>query len=481
MNKKNHYISLTAIAVFFISLVTEAYAPLVLILFFVILFVTIKKLGNAIVLRDIIALYTVFITLLMPLVGYFFYPVTNKLSRAFVKYMPIPIETYFSYCLPATALFVAAMCWPIRSDKYSDEGPSIETRVKGLSSIIDQLGDGPLYMIVLGIISFYLIPFAPKSLLFVLTLVYLTSFVGVIYVYFRPDFPRRRLVLIGFVVFVVMQALQQGMFTIVAYMGMTVFSFIFIGKKVKMVTKLLVLASCIFGLIIMQSVKNVYRDYIWRGKGGQVENKALLYSQLVSERVANSAALFSLDAMFPIYMRTNQGYNIALVMRRFPVVTPYDDGQNIFLSIASSLVPRVFWPDKPMAGGKYNMYYYTGIKISGWSTNVGPLAEAYASFGPIGGALYMFLLGLFIRWFYQLLFKRSTKVPLLFLWVPLLFYQVSYSAENDTLQIFNSLLKAGMFVLLIYAAYPGLFGKIKKQVTLRRSPARPMAAQNQTV
>ena len=51
-----------------------------------------------------------------------------------------------------------------------------------------------------------------------------------------------------------------------------------------------------------------------------------------------------------------------------------------------------------MAGGQYNMKYYTGLVIEGWSTNVGPVGEAYGSFGVTGGIMYMFCLGLFIRW-----------------------------------------------------------------------------------
>ncbi len=58
----------------------------------------------------------------------------------------------------------------------------------------------------------------------------------------------------------------------------------------------------------------------------------------------------------------------------------------------------LFWPDKPMAGGKYNMKYYTGINIVGWSTNVGPLGEAWGSFGKVGGIIYMFFIGFIYSW-----------------------------------------------------------------------------------
>src|SRR4029077_12742263 len=134
----------------------------------------------------------------------------------------------------------------------------------------------------------------------------------------------------------------------------------------------------------------------------------------------------------PVYMRTNQGYNITVVMRRIPANQDFDNGNHLILTAASALVPRLIWPDKPKAGGQESMKYYTGYNIEGWSTNVSPLGEAYGSFGPIGGILYMFGLGLFIRWVYKKVFITAQKLPLLVLWIPVLFYQITYSMETDS-------------------------------------------------
>jgi hypothetical protein len=463
LKQTNYIIPSVALVVLLLSLTISAYAYLVLGLFFTILVVTVYKLGRAIVLRDLVALYSSFICLVMPLVGYEFYPKTNKLSNLFVKYMPIPFDDYFSFCLPAMAAFTLALCWPFHRKGMSDEGVAMESMIKGVRKLIGKQERGPLLLVIAGIAAFYVTPILPQALQFFFTLIYLSSFVGIVYIYLDPKFPKRKTILWAYIAFILFQALQQGMFTIVAYMGLTIFSFVFIGRKYSMITKLFVLSLCVFALIIVQSVKAVYRDYIWRGKAGGAENKVLLYSKLVQEKVSNSGDLFSMDAMFPIYMRTNQGFNIALVMRRFPRVTPYDNGANVFLSIASSFVPRLFWPDNPMAGGKFNMKYYTGVNIVGWSTNVGPLGEAYASFGRMGGILYMLFIGFFVRGVYVLVFTYSKNIPLLFLWIPVIFYQVSYSAENDTLQIFNSLLKSGIFVYILYRIWPSLFGVSKER------------------
>ena len=184
-----------------------------------------------------------------------------------------------------------------------------------------------------------------------------------------------------------------------------------------------------------------------------------------------------MKSFFPIYYRTNQGFNVALDIRRFPAVKPHDNGKNLMLAAASAFVPRVLWPNKPEAGGKFNMKYYANITLRGWSTNVGPLGEAYGSFGVTGGIIFMFCLGMFIRWAYYKLFSLSRKIPLLICWIPVLFYQITYSAETDTLQILNSLIKAAFFIWVLYKFLPGWFGVAKKgerQVYTRNTPSYQM-------
>ncbi len=391
-------------AIFLLSLITDLYQQLVLIFFFMLLFSLLGKLGTGIVLREIIATYTVFVCLIMPLAGYNFFTRENKLAVMFSKYMPIPLNAYFSFALPAVSAFVFALCLPFNSKGVSDEGKALSHSMERIRGIFKTPSNSGLYLMIIGIFSILVTPYFPESLQFFLTLFYWSAFTGVLYIYFSPSLKYRKTALGLFLLFIFMQALQQGMFTIVAYMGMTIFSFIFLGKHSSMFKKVLIFTFCVFALMLIQSVKNNYRDYTWRGKYGVVENKAVLFSKLISEKLANPRELFDANAFFPIYMRTNQGFNVAMVMRRFPALKEFDEGKNLLTNAASALIPRLFWPNKPMAGGKFNMAYYTGFTIRGWSTNVGPLGEAYGSFGVKGGIVYMFFLGLFIRWAYRKVF-----------------------------------------------------------------------------
>jgi len=127
-------------------------------------------------------------------------------------------------------------------------------------------------------------------------------------------------------------------------------------------------------------------------------------------------------------------------------------------------VPRFMWADKPMAGGAANMQYYAGYTIKGYTVNIGPLGEAYGSFGVTGGIIFMMVLGAFIRFAYGAVFRLAGRFPLLVFWLPVLFYQVTYSGENDTLQILNSLMKSAFFIWLLYKAFPQLLMPSKKLI-----------------
>jgi hypothetical protein len=174
--------------------------------------------------------------------------------------------------------------------------------------------------------------------------------------------------------------------------------------------------------------------------------------------------LVSPNNYFFLYYRANQGFNVALVMRVIPAKMPFDNGSFLLVKIASSFVPRLLWPDKPEAGGLANMKYYADVDIKGYATSVGPLGEAYGSFGVVGGIIYMMGLGLFIRFAYKKVFVVAQKIPLIVLWIPVMFYQITYSSENDTLQILNSLIKSAFFIFILYKFLPTLFKPANKSM-----------------
>jgi hypothetical protein len=460
-----YYYTISVVVLLILEMITTWYFPISIALTVLTVLMILDRLGKGIVLRELIALHGLYVCILMPMLGYTVYTHENFLARLWVRYMFIPKEKYFSFALPAMTLFCLALCWPVNSRKASDQGPILRSTMNKIQKKLSGMPKTSIWIISIGIAASFIANFLPEALTFVGMLFFWSSFAGVLYLFYTPNFKYKKLLLIIFAFFIFTTALQNGMFTLVAYMGITMFSFFFLGQKTRFWKKLTFFLLGIFFLLLVQSVKTTYRNLLWRQ--GYTGNTSVLFGNLIVNKLSDFSALFSADAFFPIYYRTNQGYNIALVMRRFPNTVPYDYGSNLSLSFASSFVPRLFWPDKPEAGGKFNMKYYTGIIINGWSTNVGPLGEAYGSFGPAGGMIYMFCLALFIRWVYRLIFRLSAKTPLLIFWIPVMFYQITYSSETDSLQIFNSLIKSAFFVWLLVRFVPDLFGIQRK---IRRRP-----------
>ena len=177
----------------------------------------------------------------------------------------------------------------------------------------------------------------------------------------------------------------------------------------------------------------------------------------MANRLSNPRELFSEETLFGLNHRFNQGWLISVAMDRVPKVVPYANGETIGISLLASLVPRVFWPDKPESGGKYNMERFLGWKNTGFSMNISPVGEAWVNFGAIGGIAFMFSYGLALRFFFYFLIKLTYLTPTLIFWFPLIFFYVIIT-ESDVLTVFNHLIKTSFFVWLIFFTYSKLFG-----------------------
>ena len=454
-----------------LSIFTNWYTLLGILLLLVLMEMVLHKIGSGIVLLEITALLYVFTCIIMPLIGYEYYSYSNRLSKLWVSYMAVKPDIYFTYALPAITCFCLAITWPSFKRQLPDTGKSLMNKLDMIRKKLDVSGNIGMQVVLTGFAIFLLAKFLPAVVGYVATLFFFGSFAGLLYIYFSPAFRYKKLMMTLFLVFILWNALQSGMFTVVVYMGITIFSFFQIGKKSSMFKKVMLMLVTIVFFIVLQNVKGFYRKNTWNKpyEGNKVE----LFSNLFIQNIQRGNDLFSSNALFPIYSRTNQGFNVALVMKRMPAIQPHDNGERLLTVFASAFVPRFLWADKPEAGGQFNMKYYAGWKIKGWSTNVGPLGEAYGSFGVAGGIFYMFLLGLFLRWVYLKVFVLSDKFPLLVCWLPVLFYMVTSSAETDTLQILNSIIKSAFFIWLLSKLLPAWFGINKEAAVMRRPVIKP--------
>jgi hypothetical protein len=108
---------------------------------------------------------------------------------------------------------------------------------------------------------------------------------------------------------------------------------------------------------------------------------------------------FTDDQLHRIDERLNQNMLVAAAMGHLEYGgEPFARGKTITDALLA-LVPRLFWPDKPLMAGSGGMVTeYTGIEFAeGTSVGVGHVLEFYINFGTTGVIVGFFVLGMLLR------------------------------------------------------------------------------------
>lgn len=436
-----------------------------LLIFGLSLFRFILKFSDGSFFLELIYLHATLTCLMMPYLGYSIFDKNSALARLWVKSMPVPEEQYYGFMIPA-AVAISLAFFMLRRNQPDDD-TIVSGLVKEIKSRIQQIPVPIIFTLGgIGMVAHIIGPFLPDSLQQVNSFLYFSFYTSIFYAYYYSGFPYKKLFLGFAILFVIKDALDSSMFTIIAYMGGIFVILILAGKKISLPRKLIFIVIGFAFICFIQLFKTSWRSAIRKGNA----DVSSVLSATVSKADGNQVETI----IFPIYLRMNQGFNIALVMRRIPAVSDYLGGDYLALSFASAFVPRLLWPDKPKAGGQVNMKMYTGFAIRGWSTNVGPLGEAYGNFGVVGGCLYMIAFGLFIRMCYMMFLNICKKQPMFFVWMPVLFFQIIYVMETDSLQAFNSLIKGAVFIFIVHKLLPALFPqKLSPETGIRIKEAKP--------
>lgn len=432
-----------------LGLYPELHISLAVILFFVSLGRLVLKIGNGSFFLELVYVYAAFTCLLMPVLGYVYFNRTSSIAAIWVRSMPIPAEQYFSFNLPA----VISLGWGffLFRKNSPDNGPVISYLTTELKKDILKVKPGSILgLTIISLVAYSISNFLPASLQQLNSFLYYSLFAGVFYIIFYKNFPGKIYFIAGFISFIVLDALRYGMFTIIAYMGGLFLILLLAGKRIYFYHKI---GLIVFSILLISFIQLFKVDLRRSRKMHQDVSITELATNVVGKRQQSSFD----EILFPLYFRMNQGFNIALVQRRIPSKVDYLNGEYLGLCFISSFVPRLFWADKPKAGGEENMRIYTGYVIKTWSTNVGPIGEAYGNFGYWGGWIYLFAFAFFIRAVYTKFLSICHKRPIFFLWMPAMFFQTFYVIETDSLQAFNSLIKGAVFLFILYKIFPAIF------------------------
>lgn len=409
----------------------------------------VNNIGYTICFFDFLCFYSAMDTLLMPLIGYRHFNINNNIARAWGMYMRVDEATYFSFLIPCNIALFLGVNFLIRKYKSEDYKQMISKLVEYAK------GKGKIGIVftVIGFVS-SLLPAQGASLSFVFYLCSMLKYVGPFYVYFS-DAPFRKHIFITSILVFLLQSISGGLFGEFAMYVALALIIVALRYNLKFVNKLTLLFSAIFLVVVLQSVKGVYRLIAWRGlekEGLSLKNQSSVevFGTLFYDRLTNWEKLFDERTMFPVYSRMNQGYLISRAMDYVPRVEPYANGSTIARSLAAVAIPRILWPDKPESGGRENLARFLGIKRRlKYSMNIGPYGEAYGNFGPVYGVVFIFFYGLLLSYLFKVFLKQVNWRPSLLIWAPLFLYS-TLTVETDILSTINAFVKSALFVIVVF-------------------------------
>ncbi len=306
----------------------------------------IEDLGKKIIIMDFAILMMVLTCLVMPVVFYHYYPSTFPLAKLWNKYMPIASDDYFVFAFPAVTAMVIGIRMPIKKLRINSNPVVYMNNVKEYLKTRQNLG---LSLIAVGVLSGFLDLLVPKNLAQVLNFTEHLTYVGVFYVIYSPS-KYKRYIVPGVIALMLGQSLVTGMFGEMVYMAACSLPLILLGdKKSTFRSKLFFTVAGIFIVLLIQSVKSEYRKRSWSENAGA---DPLYFAQLIGEKVTDLESAVDPNSLFFMSVRLNQGWLVAVTMKRVPDRYPFAYGETILNSVEAAIVPRFLWPDKPKAGGQ---------------------------------------------------------------------------------------------------------------------------------
>lgn len=439
MNKKYILSVLIGLIISFGIFTLSIYEGLSVIFFLSYATYFIQLIGRKIIILEIACFTAILGWLIAPIPFYYFFNDANELAVLWVKVMPLSSDDYYSFVLPATITMVLGFSLRFRNSHILLDSKTVFPAIKKYLENKSVLG---YVLIFTGFASGFLFPYVPDSLAFIFYLLQSLTLTGLLYLYFSKVPNRKFFLVLGFALLLV-QSIRSAMFGEMIYMTMLVGFMLISIRKIPFMYKALILISGIYFVFVLQTIKHEYRSIAWK----QGANP-LYFGELLVSKLTNPFQSMDEEATLGVLARLNQGWLICKTMYHVPKDKPYAYGETIALSVAASVVPRIFWPTKPKAGGHYNLERFWGYKLERYSMNIGPVGEAYGNFGKYGGIVFMFFYGLIFNYFLNIVLGFVKSRPTWILWLPFLFLY-AIGTETDIVSTVNYVVKSLVFLFLL--------------------------------
>lgn len=221
-------------------------------------------------------------------------------------------------------------------------------------------------------------------------------------------------------------------------------------------------AVTMYFALTWQAVKQEYRAYLNQGTHQQVVlvspgDELSTFSEMVGDVDASDLSRgfeSLLDRLAYVDL-------FADVLARVPDQIPFEHGALLRNAIQHALMPRMFFPDKPILDSDSDeTMYYTGLnlagRLQGTSIGLGYMVEQYIDFGPTLMFLAIFCIGMAWGWMYRYILTRRCPWSARFaVATALMIYAASFEMVEAKL-IGGMLSHFLLYALLLRYALPGL-------------------------
>lgn len=360
-------------------------------------------------------------------------------SDHYKYYMYVPEETYMALAVPGV-IALALGLYAFRAskrfllvDRYAEVTRMIVLRARVL----------PWYLIGVGFVFSFLIDRFPPALAFPAYVLSNIKYIGLIYLLFSSRQKHKVSILIVAFVLTFVSSLRGAMFHDLLLWSAFIGMYAALIFRPTLSRKLLLALFGLAFIFTLQSSKDLYRQKL------EVEGRtdhAEKFLEAVDERMAAEEMARS-GNVERVVIRVNQGWIISRIMVGTPRYLPHANGETIMAAVKASLLPRLLYPDKPIAGGRANYEKYVGFRLqSSTSMGISLLGEAYINFGVQGAWVFMFVFGFLSSFVIRQFFLLAAKYPTIWLWFPLILLHF-VKAETELLVQLNFLVKS---IFLVY-------------------------------
>lgn len=426
---------LTALSSIFVSVNWSLFG---LFLVYTVLISFIEQLGKSIPLLELIATIVVLQLILGPIFAYHL-PIPN-----FKYLMYVPEREYMEIVVPIIFAFILGLSF-FQSEISFD---TIKDKIYALNIKAPTLG---MQLIFIGIVIDSFQGIFPSSLRFVAYLLYNLSFVGAILYFFDKQKKYKAIVIVLVLGYSLLKSLNHGVFHDFILWITLIVSIVALELKPTFSLKLLFFSLGFLFLFSLQAIKADLRSQFL--PNDSLLTRVEMLSSSIVDPINNFTNYTDPQVLSSLNVRLNQGWIVSAIINYVPNVKPYANGATIEEAVYNAALPRFLNPNKAKASGRDNFQKYTGITLNN-STSMGVslIGEAYINFGGLAW-LFMFSWGAFLAWILQYFLSLGNNInPIFFILIPLLFLQV-IKAETEFNTVLNHLVKAGIFILMLYSLY----------------------------